>query len=128
MSKRLDVKWFEGLYQVNELWQVRNKRWHIMSPWLKKDWYLNFVLTKKWVKYNFLWHRIVWYAFLEKWNNPIINHINWIKTDNRVENLEWCDNSHNQKHSYSRWRIHARWSLWKRWSKKYKESLLSKTQ
>lgn len=46
-------------------------------------------------------HRVVCEMFLENKNNyPVINHINGKKTDNRLENLEFCSQSHNVKEAY----------------------------
>ena len=45
-------------------------------------------------------HRIVAEAFIGPSNSQEINHKNGIKTDNRVENLEWVTRSQNNQHKH----------------------------
>jgi hypothetical protein len=50
---------------------------------------------------NIFVHRLVGKAFIPNPENyPCLNHKNSVRDDNRVDNLEWCTQSQNMKHSY----------------------------
>lgn len=93
---------FEWLYHVSNLWRVKSFIWwkeKIMKTQINGKWYEVISLHKDKKIITRRIHRLVAVEFIPNHENkPCINHKNWIKTDNRVENLEWCTNKENTSH------------------------------
>ncbi len=63
--------------------------------------YMQISLSNNGITGQFKIHRLVAETFIPNIDNkPFVNHINGDKTDNRVENLEWCTGSENMRHAY----------------------------
>lgn len=64
------------------------------------DGYQRIVLMKDAVKKRYMCHRLVALTFIPNPNNlPQVNHIDGVRNNNCVENLEWCTQSQNERHS-----------------------------
>jgi len=101
-----DIVDYEGLYFLNELGEVfsypKKTRKGIRKLLLNKSncGYLMIDLCKDGKIKKFLVHRLMAQTFLKNDENKTqVNHINGIKTDNSLINLEWVTRSENQKHS-----------------------------
>jgi len=66
-----------------------------------KDGYMKCRLTLNGKRKDFRVHRLVCIAFLENpENKKQVNHINGIKSDNKLSNLEWCTIEENMSHTF----------------------------
>ena len=102
-----DIKGLEGHYQVSDRGRVRsvnrivragkNKQrktnGRILVQWKTKHGYMHVNLGRRG---KGVVHRLVAMAFIPNPNNyPNVNHKDEDKTNNAVQNLEWCNHSYN---------------------------------
>ena len=106
------VPGYEGLYEVSDAGRVRSlgrfvrcdrgKRWIkgvILIPVRVNGGYLIVNLCKDGTMKACKIHRLVAHVFLSNPDNlPEVNHKDEVKTNNCVDNLEWCDSKYNNNY------------------------------
>lgn len=93
-------------YKIGKLGTVVNKRGHKICVQIDKYGYAKVVLRTSGKYHHRFVHRLLALAFMPNpENKPLINHKNSIRTDNRLENLEWCTNRENIIHGFKNGRI-----------------------
>lgn len=128
------VKGYEGLYEVSNLGNVRSldrpfknkqgiaiSKGRILTPFYEeKKGYYQVRLAKNGKNKTYRIHRLVALAFLE---NPLdytdVNHKDEDKTNNNVDNLEWCTRKYNNNYGTKPERI--RKAMKKVWFNKRRE-------
>lgn len=102
-----DIEGYEGYYQISTYGRVKSLRYgsNMYCRFMKErvlsasdsHGYLKVSLFLEAKEQQYLIHRLVAEAFLPKWHPSFnqVNHKSEIKTDNTVQNLEWCDSKYN---------------------------------
>lgn len=98
----IPIKDFEDCYLINQLGKIWSlKRNKFLKPNIHRDGYFKISLYNNGKHKTFMLHRLIAIHFIPNpLNKKQINHINGIKKDNSISNLEWCTCHENRQHAY----------------------------
>lgn len=102
-------------YIVYSNWFIASAR-KILKNSKDKNWYSVVSLYIDWKHKIWKVHRIIAQTFIPNpYNKPQVNHINWNKSDNTMENLERVTISENCIHKYRQlwYSSNNKWRYWK---------------
>lgn len=104
-----DIEGYEGLYQVSNIGNVksmnygRTRKEKLLNLNLDGRGYYYVVLCKDGIHKNKTIHRLVAMAFIPNPDNKReIDHIDTVRTNNNVENLQWATRKENSNNPISR--------------------------
>jgi len=97
MEKFIQTDYLPLGYLINEKGNIKSPKGKILKTSLSNSGYRCLNIKNK----GHFIHRAICFAFIDKVvGKDFVNHKNGIKTDNRIENLEWCTKSENLIHAY----------------------------
>lgn len=110
LIERKYIPSFEGKYEVDKTGRVFNsKTGDELKQQVTTNGYKSVALYKNGKYIHVRVHRAVAMAFIENPNNlPFVNHKDESRTNNAVENLEWCDHQYNINYGTARERQAAK--------------------
>lgn len=100
MWKKIYYNNIETNYSISDIGEVRNDiTGYILKPAIQQGYaHVTIYINKKGKRVKI--HRLVANAFIPNPDNkPYVNHIDGIRSNNRVENLEWVTASENTQHA-----------------------------
>ena len=94
------VPGYEGLYEVSNTGNVKSLiKNKIIKGFINRSGYRLVGLSKNGIRKKITIHRLVAQVFIENPDNlPEVNHKDEDKTNNNVDNLEWCDRKYNNNY------------------------------
>lgn len=110
-----DIPEFEGFYKIKKNGDVKSlerivktkgggsrvKKELILRPGKTAKGYFSVELCKNGIGKSISIHRLIGITFISNIENkPQINHKNGVKTDNRIDNLEWVTPAENMQHAF----------------------------